>query len=261
MQARVTLFEIDTLRISLADALEVFKERVLPRLREQPDAKASWPLRRRKAKACCSPSGTSAEAADEAVNSGFYDEQVGEFTMFLRQPAGREHYEVVFQEMNSAFRPHGSIQPVMSELFGLPMTTLMWIFGCGLLAIVAWSRLAGDTAARPVPALSAQYPAALWTLDAHRPRPDAGDDDHHLRARHGRHRCAFSARDCAAEPWGTSMKSSRRPKKATSKSPAKLSTCSTSIRPTSTRFARPRCSRPRSTAWRPLFWKRSALRT
>jgi putative ABC transport system permease protein len=29
----------------------------------------------------------------------------------------------------------------MSELFGLPMTTLMWIFGGGLLAVVAWSVL------------------------------------------------------------------------------------------------------------------------
>jgi hypothetical protein len=37
------------------------------------------------------------------LKSGFYDEQVSEFTMFLRQPPGRQHYEVVFQELNSAF--------------------------------------------------------------------------------------------------------------------------------------------------------------
>jgi hypothetical protein len=27
----------------------------------------------------------------------------------------------------------------MTELFGLPMNTLMWVFGLGLLAVIAWS--------------------------------------------------------------------------------------------------------------------------
>jgi len=36
MHARVTLFEIDTLRIGLDEALELFKQRVLPKLRQQP---------------------------------------------------------------------------------------------------------------------------------------------------------------------------------------------------------------------------------
>jgi hypothetical protein len=108
MQARVTLFEIDTLRISLADALEVFRERVLPRLREQPDCEGVMALETPEGKGMLISFWDSAEAADEAIKSGFYDEQVGEFTMFLRQPADRQHYEVVLQEMNSAFRPQGA---------------------------------------------------------------------------------------------------------------------------------------------------------
>jgi hypothetical protein len=105
MQARVTLFEIDTLRISLADALEIFKQRVLPRLREQAACEGVIALETPEGKGMLLTFWNNAEAADEAVKSGFYDEQVAEFTMFLRQPTDRQHYEVVFQEMNSAFTP------------------------------------------------------------------------------------------------------------------------------------------------------------
>jgi len=104
MQARVTLFEIDTLRIGLADALEVFKERVLPRLHQQPGCEGVMALETPEGKGMLISFWSSPEAADEAVKSGFYDEQVGEFTMFMRQPTDRQHYEVVFQELNAAFK-------------------------------------------------------------------------------------------------------------------------------------------------------------
>jgi hypothetical protein len=108
MQARVTLFEIDTLRISLDAALELFKERVLPRLRAHPECEGVIALETREGKGMLISFWTSETAADEALKSGFYDEQVAEFTMLLRQPPGREHYEVVFQELNSAFEPQRS---------------------------------------------------------------------------------------------------------------------------------------------------------
>lgn len=100
MQARVTLFEIDALRVSLDEALQVFKERVLPRLRQQPGCEGVMALETPEGKGMLLSFWSSAEAADEAVRSGFYDEQVAEFTMFLRQPPDRQHYEVVFQELN-----------------------------------------------------------------------------------------------------------------------------------------------------------------
>jgi hypothetical protein len=107
MQARVTLFEIDTLRISVSDALQLFKERVLPRLREQPDCTGVIALETPEGKGMLISFWESAEAADEALKSGFYDQQVAEFTMFLRQPPDRQHYEVVFQELDRAFQTHG----------------------------------------------------------------------------------------------------------------------------------------------------------
>jgi hypothetical protein len=104
MHARVTQFEIDTLRISLPDAVATFKERVLPRLRAHPECDGVMALATPEGKGMLLSFWASSEAADAAVMSGFYDEQVAEFTLFLRQPPGREHYEVVLQEMDSAFK-------------------------------------------------------------------------------------------------------------------------------------------------------------
>ena len=89
MQARVTQFEIDTLRISLRDAVELFRERVLPRLRAHPECEGVMALSTPEGKGMLLSFWQTAEAADKAVESGFYDEQVAEFTMFLRQPPGR----------------------------------------------------------------------------------------------------------------------------------------------------------------------------
>jgi hypothetical protein len=104
MQARVTLFEIDTLRISREDALQLFKDRVLPRLRAHPACEGVLALETPEGKGMLISFWTTAEAADQALKSGFYDEQVSEFTMFLRQPPDRQHYEVVLQELGSVFQ-------------------------------------------------------------------------------------------------------------------------------------------------------------
>ncbi|HEU0073720.1 MAG TPA: hypothetical protein VFS30_06890 [Dehalococcoidia bacterium] len=111
MQARVTLFEIDILRISLADALLLFKQRVLPRLRAHPECEGVMALETSEGKGMLISFWTTAEAADEALKSGFYDEQVAEFTMFLRQAPGRENYEVALHEMNSACKAEGAASP------------------------------------------------------------------------------------------------------------------------------------------------------
>ena len=108
MYARVTQFEIDTVRIGLPDAVEVFKERVLPRLRANPECDGVMALTTPEGNGMLLSFWKSSEAADEAIRSGFYDEQVAEFTMFLRQPPGREHYEVVLQEMSAEFHDAGS---------------------------------------------------------------------------------------------------------------------------------------------------------
>ena len=103
MHARVTLFEIDTLRVGLDEALEIFRNRVLPRLRAHPSCLGVMALDTPDGKGMLLTFWETEAAASESVETGFYDEQLAEFTMFLRQPPGREHYEVVLQELGPAF--------------------------------------------------------------------------------------------------------------------------------------------------------------
>jgi hypothetical protein len=104
MHARVTLFEIDTLRIGLDEALQRFKERILPRLRQQPGCEGVVAMDTPEGKGLLISFWDTEAAASASIETGYYDEQIAEFTMFLRQPPGREHYEVVYQEFGPAFK-------------------------------------------------------------------------------------------------------------------------------------------------------------
>jgi quinol monooxygenase YgiN len=98
MFARVTLFEIDTLRISLDDALERFKELIVPEVRKQEGYEGMYVMRTPEGKGVIMSLWASEEAAAAGVTSGYYDEQVAKFVALFRAPAGRDHYEVVFAE-------------------------------------------------------------------------------------------------------------------------------------------------------------------
>ena len=98
MFARVTLFEIDTLRTSLDDALEQFKELIVPEARKQEGYEGMYVMRTPEGKGVIMSLWASEEAAAAGVTSGYYDEQVAKFMAVFRAPAGREHYEVVFAE-------------------------------------------------------------------------------------------------------------------------------------------------------------------
>ena len=98
MIARITLFEIDTLRIDLDDALEKFKEMILPETRKQEGYKGMYVMRTPEGKGLVMSMWADEEAAAASVASGYYDEQVAKFVTFFRSPAGRDSYEVVFAE-------------------------------------------------------------------------------------------------------------------------------------------------------------------
>ena len=98
MFARVTPFEIDTLRISLDDALEQFKELVVPEARKREGYKGMYVMRTPEGRGLIMSLWASEEAAAAGVASGYYDEQVAKFVTVFRSPPGREHYEVVFSE-------------------------------------------------------------------------------------------------------------------------------------------------------------------
>lgn len=98
MFARVTLFEVDTTRVSFDSALERFKELLLPALRKQPGYKGLYVMRTPEGKGLLMTLWETEGAAQAGVESGFYDEKVAKMVMLLRQPPGRDHYEVVLVE-------------------------------------------------------------------------------------------------------------------------------------------------------------------
>ena len=98
MVARVTLAEVDTMRMRLEDAIDLYKQSVLPALREQPGYEGAYVLATPEGKAMVLTFWEDEEASASGVASGFYAEQVEKFVTFFRSPPGRDAYEVVVAE-------------------------------------------------------------------------------------------------------------------------------------------------------------------
>ena len=98
MFARVTSFEIDTLRISVAEALERFQGLVMPELQKQPGFAGIQVLTTPEGRGLLLSFWDTESSAELGVESGYYMEQVSKFVMFTKQPPGREHYEVILSE-------------------------------------------------------------------------------------------------------------------------------------------------------------------
>jgi heme-degrading monooxygenase HmoA len=99
MVARVTLAEIDTVRLSLADAVRHFEDTLLPRLRGQEGYEGGYVLATPDGRALVMTFWRDLEAADAGLATGFYDRQVQEYVTVFRAPPGREHYDVVVADM------------------------------------------------------------------------------------------------------------------------------------------------------------------
>jgi heme-degrading monooxygenase HmoA len=99
MYARVTLFELDTVRLSLNEALSRFEAQVLPALRTQPGYEGVYALVTPEGKGLLLSLWQTEHDAEAGVESGYYDEQLAKFFMVLRTPPGRDHYEVIFSEV------------------------------------------------------------------------------------------------------------------------------------------------------------------
>ncbi|HEY8193106.1 MAG TPA: hypothetical protein VIF36_04205 [Gaiellaceae bacterium] len=95
MHARVTQLEIDTTRTDIDDAVRMFREEVLPELREQEAYEGTYVLANLDGKALLLTFWETQEAADAQAQSGFYAEQLARFAAIFRSPPGRERYAVV----------------------------------------------------------------------------------------------------------------------------------------------------------------------
>jgi heme-degrading monooxygenase HmoA len=107
MIARVTLAEIDAVRMSVDQAVTLFRESVVPALREQEGYEGVYVLLSDEGKVLALTFWDSEEAAEAGIAGGrsFYAEQIEKFVTIYRSPPGRETYEVVVADFPAVSVP------------------------------------------------------------------------------------------------------------------------------------------------------------
>jgi len=95
--ARVTLLEIDTLRVSVDDALKLFEEGVMPGLRDQPGYLGVYAMATPDGKALLMSFWESAAQAETTENT-WYTGVLEEYMTIFRSQPGRESYDVRLAE-------------------------------------------------------------------------------------------------------------------------------------------------------------------
>jgi heme-degrading monooxygenase HmoA len=100
MVARVTIAELDPVRMGVEEAVEVFRESVVPALHEQEGFEGVYVLVSPQGQALAITFWRDDEAATAGLAGGrsFYSEQVDKFVTIYRSPPGRETYDVVLAE-------------------------------------------------------------------------------------------------------------------------------------------------------------------
>jgi heme-degrading monooxygenase HmoA len=99
MYARVTLLELDPVRVSVSDALAMFEAEVLPNLRAQDGYEGAYVLTTPEGRALLMTLWESEEAATNSSAQAFYSEQLERYLTLFRAPPGRERYEVALADL------------------------------------------------------------------------------------------------------------------------------------------------------------------
>jgi hypothetical protein len=97
MYSRVTLLEVDTLRIDMDDAVGLFRGSVLPALREHAGYEGALVLTTPEGKGMIATLWETEEAA--AASAAFATGELERFMTLFRAPPGRDHYEVAYAEL------------------------------------------------------------------------------------------------------------------------------------------------------------------
>jgi len=100
MVARVTIAEIDPLRMSIDAAVDLFRESVVPALEEQDGFEGVYVLLSDEGKVLALTFWDTEETAKAGLEGArsFYAEQVQKFVTLYRAPPGRELYDVVIAD-------------------------------------------------------------------------------------------------------------------------------------------------------------------
>ena len=102
MVARVTLAEVDVVRQNLDRLVDFYRESVLPSQHSQDGYEGGYVLTTPEGKALVMTFWRDEKAADAAVASGFYGEQVQKFVTVFKAPPGREMYDVAVADVPAA---------------------------------------------------------------------------------------------------------------------------------------------------------------
>jgi heme-degrading monooxygenase HmoA len=97
MYSRVTLLEIDTLRVDVEDVLHEFEMRILPDVREMPGYEGIAVMVTPEGKGMVVSFWDAEE--DVEASATLAASAVEEFVTVYRAPPGREHYRVAYAEM------------------------------------------------------------------------------------------------------------------------------------------------------------------
>lgn len=105
MVVRATVAEIDAVRTSVERAVELFRESVVPALREQDGYGGAYVLVSEEGKVLVLTFWESEEAAEAGLAGGrsFYAEQVEKFVTVYRSAPGRELYQVALADVQTAW--------------------------------------------------------------------------------------------------------------------------------------------------------------
>jgi hypothetical protein len=101
MYARVTLLELDPVRLAVDDAVEMFERELVPQLRAQDGYQGAYVLTTPEGKALLMTLWGTEEEADAAASTGFYAEQLGRYMALFKAPPGRERYRVAFADASA----------------------------------------------------------------------------------------------------------------------------------------------------------------
>ena len=97
MYSRVTLLEIDTVRVDIDDAAERFRTEVAPRLAEEEGYEGAVALVTPEGKGMIITFWETVEGAQDA--SGIASAELQRNVTMFTSPPGREYYEVAFADM------------------------------------------------------------------------------------------------------------------------------------------------------------------
>jgi heme-degrading monooxygenase HmoA len=102
MFARVTLLEIDVVRIGMDAAVEMYRTEVMPELKEQPGSAGATVLVTPEGKVLIMTLWETAEQADAGADARWYSETLERYVTMFRTPPGRELYAVAIADMPAA---------------------------------------------------------------------------------------------------------------------------------------------------------------